>query len=90
MSGTCSIFIKVAASSRARTFGSANVPLVAYTSIMGIVVLPLPILELDGQRSLESFDSFWLGWAHALCAELDMLDWLDGRSAVRTLSNRVI
>jgi hypothetical protein len=37
ISGTPSILIKVAASSRASALGSANVPLVAYTSIMGMI-----------------------------------------------------
>src|SRR6266851_1290410 len=39
MSGTCSIFINVVASSRAKPVGSLNVPRVAYTSIIGIDVL---------------------------------------------------
>jgi hypothetical protein len=37
ISGTCSTFINVAARSRASALGSANVPLVAYTSIIGMV-----------------------------------------------------
>src|SRR5258708_1037328 len=93
MSGTPSIFIKVAARSRVSALGSAKVPLAAYTSIMGMVVFSCSSArrEASGKCRGESvYDGKWTVTEHhaadkTVCAKAypgPAPDWQAERSAL--------